>query len=117
MLLPQKELTAVKVVYLKEDEIRETLLEMEILQACNHPNITRFMGAFIKNLDLWICMELCSGGALDSVYRSEPCLRVRVGIKWCLDIKKPLSEDIIAAILFEAVQVTLFDLVEVNLIC
>jgi hypothetical protein len=54
MLLPQKELTAVKVVYLKEDEVRETLLEMEILQACRHPNITRFMGAFVKNLDLWV---------------------------------------------------------------
>jgi len=46
----------VKVVFLKEDEIRETLLEMEILKACAHPNITRYMGCFLKGLDLWVSL-------------------------------------------------------------
>ena len=46
------------------------------------------MGCFLKGLDLWICMELCSGGALDSIYRN---------------IKKPLVEEQIASILYEAV--------------
>ncbi|KAJ3088988.1 Serine/threonine-protein kinase 4 [Quaeritorhiza haematococci] len=82
------EITAVKVVFLKEDELRETLLEMEILKACTHPNVTRFMGCFLKGLDLWICMELCDGGALDSVYRN---------------LKKPLTEDQIASIIYESV--------------
>jgi hypothetical protein len=45
---------AVKVVFLKEDELRETLLEMEIIKACAHPNITRYMGCFLKGLDLWV---------------------------------------------------------------
>jgi serine/threonine protein kinase len=44
----------VKVVFLKEDEIKETLLEMEILQACSHPNITQYYGCFLKGLDLWV---------------------------------------------------------------
>ena len=85
---------------LKEDELKETLLEMEIIKACSHPNITRYMGCFLKGLDLWvsicillwlsmtsmsmiffdqpvslyivqICMEFCGGGALDSLYRGN----------------------------------------------
>lgn len=85
-LTDTQEMTAVKVVYLKEDELRETLLEMEILRACNHKNITRFMGLFLKGLDLWICMELCTGGALDSMYRA---------------ICKNFNEDQISSILYD----------------
>lgn len=70
-LLKENKTTAVKVVFLKEDEIRETLLEMEILKLCQHPNITGFMGCYLKGLDFWICMEYCSGGALDSIYRGK----------------------------------------------
>ncbi|KAJ3166932.1 hypothetical protein HDU88_003021 [Geranomyces variabilis] len=87
-LLATKEVSAVKVVFLKEDELRETLLEMEILEQCNHPNITRYMGCYLKGLDLWICMEFCGGGALDSIYRA---------------IRKPLTEDQIACIIYESV--------------
>ncbi|KAH6583017.1 hypothetical protein BASA61_008224 [Batrachochytrium salamandrivorans] len=78
---------AVKVVFLKEDELRETLLEMEILERCKHPNITKYYGCFLKGLDLWICMEYCGGGSLDAIYRS---------------LKKPLTEDQIAAIIYES---------------
>ncbi|OAJ44841.1 hypothetical protein BDEG_28029 [Batrachochytrium dendrobatidis JEL423] len=45
---------AVKVVFLKEDELRETLLEMEILERCNHPNITKYYDCYLKGLDLWV---------------------------------------------------------------
>jgi serine/threonine protein kinase len=54
LLKKNNEIAAVKVVFLKEDEIRETLLEMEILQACKHPNITEYFGCFLKGLDLWV---------------------------------------------------------------
>ena len=69
--MDQDKIAAVKVVYLKEDELRETLLEMEMLEKCQHPNITRFLGSYLKGLDFWICMEYCSGGALDSIYRCK----------------------------------------------
>jgi misshapen/NIK-related kinase len=49
-----KEIAAVKVVQLKEEEMREILLEVEILQDCSHSNITRFMGKFVRNEDLWV---------------------------------------------------------------
>ncbi|KXS18097.1 kinase-like protein [Gonapodya prolifera JEL478] len=88
-LTATNDITAVKVVELKEEELRETLLEMEILRDCAHPNIVRFMGLFIKALDLWICMEFCGGGALDSIYRG---------------IKKPLTEDVISVILYETLR-------------
>jgi serine/threonine protein kinase len=68
-LLTENKIAAVKVVYLKEDELRETLLEMEMLQRCQHPNITSFLGSYLKGLDFWICMEYCGGGAVDSIYR------------------------------------------------
>jgi serine/threonine protein kinase len=80
----------VKVVFLKEDEIKETLLEMEMLKACQHENITRFMGSYLKGLDFWICMEYCGGGSLDSIYRS---------------FKKPLTEDLISIIVYETLKV------------
>ena len=83
-------LAAVKVVFLKEDELRETLLEMEILEACNHQNITRYLGCFLKGLDLWICMEFCGGGSLDHVYRT---------------LKKQLTNDQIASILYDSLLV------------
>eukprot|EP00842_Homolaphlyctis_polyrhiza_P001001 jgi/Hompol1/1901/HPOL_004992-RA len=85
-LLETNTIAAIKVVFLKEDELRETLLEMEILAACKHPNITRLFGCFLKGLDLWICMEFCGGGGLDVIYKT---------------LKKPLTEDQIAAILFD----------------
>jgi len=88
-LTATNEMTAVKVVLLKEDELRETLLEMEFLKMCNHRNITKFMGLFLKGFDLWICMELCGGGALDSVYRN---------------LRKSLTEDQICSIMFESIE-------------
>ncbi len=52
-------------------------------------------------------MELCGGGALDSIYRSNwhihsPSTRHDILILY-EDIKKPLGEDYIACILHEAV--------------
>lgn len=88
-LTATNEYTAVKVVLLKEEELRETLLEMEFLKSCNHKNVTKFMGLFLKGFDLWICMELCGGGALDSIYRN---------------LRKSLTEDQICSIMFEAIE-------------
>ncbi len=84
MLKQDNKVTAVKVVYLKEDELKETLLEMEILKACSHRNITGFMGAYLKGLDFWICMEYCSGGALDSLYNCM-CLILFFSLKQAHD--------------------------------
>lgn len=65
-----KEQTAVKVVLIKQEELREILLEVEILRDCSHENITKFMGCFWRGDDLWICMEFCGAGAVDSLYKN-----------------------------------------------
>jgi serine/threonine protein kinase len=100
MLKRNNELAAVKVVFLKEDEVKETLLEMEILQSCNHPNITQYYGCFLKGLDLWvyshlykICMEFCGAGSVDAIYRA---------------FKKPLGEDVIGSLIYESLVVRKF---------
>lgn len=85
----QPQITAVKVVLLKEEELREILLEVEILQQCSHPNIVNFMDQFRLNLDLWICMEFCGAGAVDSLYRSLP---------------RPLNEDELLVLMVETMK-------------
>lgn len=47
-------ISAVKVVLLKEEELREILLEVEILRDCKHPNVVEFIGNYIRNDDLWV---------------------------------------------------------------
>lgn len=47
------------------------------------------MGNYVRNDDLWICMEFCGGGAVDSLYKSLPRL---------------MSEDEIAYIMLESMR-------------
>lgn len=54
------QLSAVKVVYLKADELKETLLEVDMLKACQHSNIVMFMGCFVNRLDLWVSASDCN---------------------------------------------------------
>jgi serine/threonine protein kinase len=91
-LLKHQELAAIKVVFLKEGEIKETLLEMQILEECQHENVTKFMGSFLRGLDLWIAMEYCEIGAVDCLYR---------------EYKNGLSKNVIASILYDTLQVFL----------
>ena len=54
MLTATNETAAVKVVMLKQEELREILLEVEILQDCSHRNVVQFLGTFLRNEDLWV---------------------------------------------------------------
>lgn len=83
-LIADKRITAVKVVALKEEELREILLEVEIIRECRHPNVVGFMGNFVRNDDLWICMEFCSGGAVDSLYKNLPRLLTEEEISYLI---------------------------------
>ena len=55
-------IAAIKVVALKEEELKEILLEVEMLKKCSHKNVVRFYGLYIKhfrkNSDLWVCLFL-----------------------------------------------------------
>ena len=48
-----RKIAAVKVVQIKMEELREILLEVEILQQCRHANITEYFDTFVRDQDLW----------------------------------------------------------------
>eukprot|EP00835_Amoeboradix_gromovi_P006549 NODE_793_length_4199_cov_0.962195.p1 type:complete len:392 gc:universal NODE_793_length_4199_cov_0.962195:4161-2986(-) len=87
--VPVARICAVKVVFLKESELREILLEVDILKMCNHTNITQYVCLFRKELDLWIAMEICDAGGMDHLYNIYP---------------KPLDEMLVASIIYETLQ-------------
>ncbi|KAI9221611.1 kinase-like domain-containing protein [Blastocladiella britannica] len=82
-------MSAVKVVFLKESELKETWQEVEILAECNHPNVVRLYTTYMKGLYLWIAMEYCGGGSVDTLYAVLP---------------KPMTEEAISVIIHEAVK-------------
>lgn len=55
-LAATKDMAAIKVVMLKEDELREILLEVEILSDCQHDNIVKYMGTFLYHENLWVSL-------------------------------------------------------------
>ena len=87
--VPQPLICAIKVVFLKESELREILLEVDILKMCAHPNITGYVCLFRKELDLWIAMEICDAGGMDHLYHIYP---------------KPLDEMLVASIIYESLK-------------
>ncbi|ORZ36589.1 kinase-like domain-containing protein, partial [Catenaria anguillulae PL171] len=82
-------MSAIKVVFLKESEIKETWQEVEILRECNHPNIVKLYTTYMQGLYLWIAMEYCGGASVDHLYSVLP---------------KPLTEEAIAVIINESVK-------------
>ncbi|CAM9847974.1 unnamed protein product [Choristocarpus tenellus] len=67
------EVHAVKVIDLDaaEDEIEEIQREIQMLQACKCPQLTRYHGSFIVGSKLWIVMELLEGGSLQSLIKDS----------------------------------------------
>lgn len=61
-------LAAAKVCELKgEDELEDFLVEIDILSECKHPNIVELIEAFFYEGKLWMLIEFCGGGAVDSI--------------------------------------------------
>uniref|UniRef100_A0A1I8GS61 Protein kinase domain-containing protein n=1 Tax=Macrostomum lignano TaxID=282301 RepID=A0A1I8GS61_9PLAT len=59
---------AIKQVSIDSDEdLMESMAEVSVLAKCSHANITRLMDAFLHSGKLWLCLEFCEFGALDSV--------------------------------------------------
>ena len=45
------------------------VLEINIMQQCNSDFIVKYTGSYFKDSDLWIVMELCSGGSVIDLIR------------------------------------------------
>ena len=56
---------AIKIIQIKADTKLETLEnEIYMMHQCQHKNIVKYVGAYSHNQDLWIVMEMMSGGKL-----------------------------------------------------
>ena len=70
-------IVAVKLVKLEPGEdLDEVLNEVNFLRDCQHPNIVGYFGCYMKKgavkgqKIVWICMEFCGGGSVESAYKS-----------------------------------------------
>lgn len=71
-------LAAAKICELKgEDDLEDFTVEIDILVECKHHNIVDLKEAFFFEGKLWMLIEFCEGGAVDSIM---------------IDLEKPLTE-------------------------
>lgn len=71
-------LAAAKICELKgEDDLEDFTIEIDILVECKHPNVVDLKEAFFYEGKLWMLIEFCEGGAVDTIM---------------LDLEKPLTE-------------------------
>ena len=77
---------AIKIIDVEnaEDEVEDIIQEISILSELHSPYVTQYHGSYLKDSDLWIIMEFCSGGS-------------------CADLLKPglIAEEYICIILRE----------------
>ncbi|XP_054167403.1 serine/threonine-protein kinase 10-like [Oppia nitens] len=72
-------LAAAKICELKgEDELDDFTVEIDILSECKHQNVVQLLEAFFFEEKLWMLIEFCEGGAIDSIM---------------IDLEKPLTEN------------------------
>lgn len=63
-----KQLAALKQVALEEEEDIDTfMIEIDILSECKHENIVELLEAYHYDGKLWMYLEYCDGGAMDSI--------------------------------------------------
>ncbi|GFS00533.1 serine/threonine-protein kinase 10 [Elysia marginata] len=78
---------ALKQVEIKsEEDLEDFSVEINILAECPHKNVVRLLEAFFYDNKLWMFIEYCEGGALDSIM---------------VDLEKPLTEPMIRFVAHE----------------
>jgi serine/threonine protein kinase len=91
------EIVAIKIIKLEPgEELEEVLNEVNFLQSCSDRNIVSYVGCYFKKSamvkgekQIWIAMEFCGGGSVESVYKA---------------LKAPLEEIEISVIIRESLQ-------------
>ncbi|KRY79957.1 STE20-like serine/threonine-protein kinase, partial [Trichinella pseudospiralis] len=79
--------SAAKVIETRtEEEIEDYLIEIEILTQCRHKNVVGLFEVYFYEQCLWLMLEFCSGGAVDSIM---------------VELEKPLNESQIRYICHE----------------
>ncbi|XP_012283262.1 serine/threonine-protein kinase 10 [Orussus abietinus] len=77
-----QQLAAAKMCALEgEDDLSDFMIEIDILSECKHENVVELHEAYFIDGKLWMLIEYCDGGALDSIM---------------VELEKPLTEPQIA---------------------
>ncbi|XP_076229093.1 sterile20-like kinase isoform X2 [Nomia melanderi] len=62
------QLAAAKMCALEgEDDLSDFMIEIDILSECKHPNVVELHEAYFIEGKLWMLIEYCDGGAVDSI--------------------------------------------------
>lgn len=73
LITATNEEVAIKQIDLEnESDLSEINKEIQILSECRLPQITKFMGCFVKNYKLWVIMEFVNGGSLFELLSPGP---------------------------------------------
>ncbi|XP_044017440.1 serine/threonine-protein kinase 10 isoform X2 [Aphidius gifuensis] len=73
-----QQLAAAKMCALEgEDDLSDFMIEIDILSECKHPNVVELHEAYFMDSKLWMLIEYCDGGAVDSIM---------------VELEKPLTE-------------------------
>ncbi|EPY78882.1 mitogen-activated protein kinase kinase kinase kinase 2-like protein [Camelus ferus] len=72
------------------DDISSLQQEITILRECRHPNVVAYIGSYLRNDRLWICMEFCGGGSLQEIYHATGPLEERQIAYVCREALKGL---------------------------
>ncbi|CAM9723806.1 unnamed protein product [Discosporangium mesarthrocarpum] len=77
---------AIKIIDLDaaEEEIEEIQQEIQMLQACKCPQLTRYHGSFIVGSALWIVMELLEGGSLQTLFKDSNTVLDEPTTQWVI---------------------------------
>lgn len=65
---------AIKQIDLENDQtdLLEINREIQIISECRIPQITKYLGCFVKNYKLWVIMEFVDGGSLYDILKPGP---------------------------------------------
>ncbi|XP_045189184.2 serine/threonine-protein kinase 10-like isoform X2 [Mercenaria mercenaria] len=87
-------LAALKQVEIKaDDDLEDFLVEIDILTKCKHRNVVGIHETYFFGGKLWMYIEFCGGGAVDSIM---------------VDLEKPLNENQIRYVCYEMCQALVF---------
>lgn len=76
-----------------QDELDDYMIEIDILSECKHKNIVEIYEAYYYDSKLWMLIEFCSGGAVDTLM---------------FDLDKPLTEPQIQYVIRETLEAMVY---------
>jgi len=87
------EMAAIKVIKLEPAGDDFSIIQQEIIMMkdCQHENIVKYFGSYLRRDKLWIAMEYCGGGSMQDIYHVTGPLNEKVIAYVCRETLKGLK--------------------------